>query len=301
MKDNTDKIRRLPIVLEARRIGLKELPETLSERLIEIAKKRDKKIFAYRIVYKSQGHRVIGFIIEPRVGKKLPSIIWNRGGSGDFGKIEIINLFTRFAWLAKEGYIVITTQYSGNDGSEGRDEMGGGDIEDVLNLYKILKGYSRSDISKVGMYGASRGGMMTYLALARVKWLKAAVTVSAPANEVSASKFRKDWQAHQIKMYGGSLAERKKRSAIYWANKLYKKTPLLIMHGTADWRVNPLDSIHLAEKLYENQVPYRLVVFEGTDHALNENAKTAEMLTFEWFERFLKKDEKLPVLKPHGK
>lgn len=102
-------------------------------------------------------------------------------------------------------------------------------------------------------------------------------------------------------MYGGSLAERKKRSAIYWANKLYKKTPLLIMHGTADWRVNPLDSIHLAEKLYENQVPYRLVVFEGTDHALNENAKTAEMLTFEWFERFLKKDEKLPVLKPHGK
>jgi dipeptidyl aminopeptidase/acylaminoacyl peptidase len=73
------------------------------------------------------------------------------------------------------------------------------------------------------------------------------------------------------------------------------------MHGGADWRVNPLDSIRLAEKLYEKKVPYRLVIFEGADHAISEYLKTRNEYTFEWLDRFLKKSEKLPLLVPHGK
>ena len=82
--------------------------------------------------------------------------------------------------------------------------------------------------------------------------------------------------------------------------KFSKKTPLLIMHGLADWRVNPTDSFRLAQKLYEKKIPYRLIMFEGADHAISEYLETRNKYTFEWLDRFLKQNEPLPILKPHG-
>jgi dipeptidyl aminopeptidase/acylaminoacyl peptidase len=76
---------------------------------------------------------------------------------------------------------------------------------------------------------------------------------------------------------------------------------MLLMHGTADWRVNPLDSIHMAEKLYKNKIPYKLVVFDGADHGLTEYKSESNRLMLEWFDRFVKNSEPLPSLKPHGK
>lgn len=306
MQDNLEQIRKLPLILEAERLFLDEETLNLFGKEHEaLAHETEKKIFVYRIVYKSQGHRVIGYIAEPREDNNLPCVIWNRGGSRDFGAIKRGHLFLDFhkniASFATRGYITIATQYSGNAGGEGKDEMGGSDIEDVLNLYKILKGYKRANVSNLGMFGTSRGGLMTYLSLAKVKWIKAAIALYAPADEVNSPKFRKDWAEHQKNMYGGSMEEKKKRSALLWANKFSKKTPLLIMHGTADWRVNPLDSMRLAEKLYGNKIPHRLIMYEGADHGLNEYVKESDEQVYEWFERFLKRNEKLPDLKPHGK
>ena len=141
---------------------------------------------------------------------------------------------------------------------------------------------------------------MTYMCLAKVKWIKAAVVGAGKTDEVKAPKFRKGWRETQIDLYGGSRSEQIKRSALYWPERLSKKTPLLIMHGTADWRVNPLDSIRLSQELLKHQVPFRLIMFEGGDHGLTEFKKEKNQLTFEWFDRFLKQREKLPVLKPHG-
>jgi len=301
MADNLEKIKKLSLVLKARRIYLKESLSFPNSQALKKAQKNDRNIFVYEIVYRSQGHKVVGYIVEPRKGKKLPNVIWNRGGSNNFGAIKTGWLFTKIAEFAEHGYITIMTQYSGAGGSEGKDRFGGSDIEDVLNLYKILRGYSRSDISKVGMYGISRGGLMVYLSLARVKWLKAAVAISAPSDQISAAKFRGKWKEHQKDMYGGNLKENMRRSPIYWTEKFYKKTPLLIMHGSADWRVNPKDSIRLAEKLYEKKIPCRLIIFEGGDHAISEFLDLRNKYTFEWFDRFLKKKEKLPYLIPHGK
>lgn len=299
-KTNLEKILYLPLVKEASCLKLSSgVKEKLGERLFKIAKKNSRSINIYRIIYQSQGHKVVGFIVEPKKGDKLPCIIWNRGGSRDFGKITQEQLFLRLAEFAKNGYLVIASQYSGNDGGEGRDEFGGEDIHDVLNLYKILKSYKRADVNKTGMFGWSRGGMMTYQCLAKVKWIKAAVVGGAKSDEISAPKFRKGWREHQIKMYGGSKKEQLRRSALYWTDKFSKKIPILIMHGSSDWRVNPLDSIKIAENLQANKVPYRLVIFEGADHGITEHRREVNELTIKWFDRFLKNNEKIN-LKPHG-
>ncbi len=243
----------------------------LSAEDLKKVKHHSKRIHVYKLVYFSNNHKVMGFCVLPKnLKNKVPCIIWNRGGSNDFGAIKFGRLFTDIADFALNGYIVFASQYSGNSGSEGVDEFGGSDIYDVLNLYKIIKLCPQADIARIGMYGHSRGGLMTYLSLAKVKWLRAAVAVAAPSDEVNAPDFRKGWREHQIKMYGGGKKELIKRSAVYWADKFSNRTPLLMMHGSGDWRVNPQDSIRLSEKLLEHKKPFRLIIFEGGDHGLTE-------------------------------
>lgn len=267
----------------------------------EVTKNR-RHMTAYRFAYTSQDHAVVGYIVVPKkCATRAPTIIYNRGGSGEFGAIRIGWLFTgTIAALARAGYVVIASQYSGVAGGEGVDEMGGADLHDVLSLQKIIKGLSFCDTKKIGMYGASRGGMMTYLSLARVSWIKAAVTVGGLANLIRGEKLRPEMKKLYIQMFGSALQEKKKRSAVFWAHAFHKKTPVLIMHGSADWRVSPLDSIELAKQLYENRVPYRFVLFEGGDHGLSEHENESTEMTLSWFERFLKNQEPLPKLKPHG-
>ncbi len=299
---NIDQLSKISFILNIEGIHFnREMVRRYDEKVQDVAQKRSEKIFAYKIIYKSQGHKVVGYIVEPREGKELPCIIYNRGGSNNFGKIEDEHLFTRMIGrLAENGYIAITTQYSGNAGGEGKDEHGGSDIEDIVSLYKILRLYSRANTKRIGMYGASRGAMMIFIILAKVKWLKAAVAIAGPTNLIRQSKERPEMKSVFKKMFGGSLKELKKRSALYWADKMTKKTPILIMHGAADWRVNPLDSLELAQKLLRYKIPYHLIMYEGADHNLTEFRKESNIATIDWFDRYVKNGEKLPNIKPHG-
>ncbi len=274
----------------------------LKSEALKQAKQNSQLVQIQKIWYRSQAHTVIGFMIRPKQlkTKKLPCIIYNRGGSKEFGAIHESLLFLRLARMALWGYIVITTQYSGNGGSEGKDEFGGGDLKDVLQLYEILKKYPHADITRIGMYGGSRGGMMTYLAVTKVKWISAVVTVGGVSNLLRNARLRPEMAKIFRRLFGGSVKEKRKRSAILWTHRFCKKTPLLIMHGTADWRVSPLDSLELSQKLYQNKIPHRLVLFEGADHGLTEYKSETMELTRQWFDRFVKNREPLPNLKPHG-
>ena len=141
---------------------------------------------------------------------------------------------------------------------------------------------------------------MTYLSLAKVKWIKAAVTIGGVTNLIRGEKLRPEMKDHYKKMFGGSMEEKKKRSAIFWTHLFPKKTPLLIMHGGSDWRVSPLDSIDLAQKLIELRIPHRFVLFEGADHGLSECKNESTEMIFSWFDRFLKNNEPTPNTKAHG-
>jgi len=304
MKDTLETISKIPTIQSVKKIVLtKELEKRIPKMVIGLIKKGYKKVNAYSVQYKSNGHNVAGYIVESKkVTKNSPCIIWNRGGSKHFGGITMKGVFVDMARLAEQGYIVFASQYSGGPGSEGEDDFGGEvTLNDVLNLKKIINKYPSADSKNVVMMGWSRGGMMTYRALAEVKWIKAAIVGAGPTDEVTASAFREGWREHQVMMYGGSKKEQIKRSAVYWTDKISKKTPILIMHGTSDWRVSVKSSTRLSEKLIDEKVPHRLVIFEGGDHGLSEHRKDVDEMTAKWLERFIKNKEKLPDLKPHGR
>jgi dipeptidyl aminopeptidase/acylaminoacyl peptidase len=127
-----------------------------------------KKSVVEKLTYLSDGLKVKGFLAYPKdISEKYPCIIWNRGGVGEKGAIDSFMARGLFGQLASWGYVVFASQYRGNAGGEGKDEFGGDDVNDVLNLIPLANEFNFADTENWGIEGWSRGGMMTYLALTR--------------------------------------------------------------------------------------------------------------------------------------
>lgn len=261
-----------------------------------------KEVFVFFIRYISNKKEISGFVIIPRIieDKRIPSIIYNRGGSFNFGAITYGLLWGDISTMARWGYIVAASQYSGNGGSEGKDDWGGENIYDSLVLKKVIASLSIAN-GKIGMFGESRGGMVTYRAVSQVSWVNAAVSIGGVSNLERVAKQRPEMKEIFQRSFGGSIFEMRKRSAIYFAQNFAKETPLLMLHGLADWRVSAEDSIDLSKKLQKHAISHRLILYEGADHQLTEVRTHYMREVQEWFERFLIKSSPLPKLGKHGK
>jgi len=261
----------------------------------------------YSITYLSDGLKIKGLLVKPKKQKKkYPCIIYNRGGNRELGALKIAHGAITLGQIAKEGYVVIASQYRGNGGSEGQEEFGGQDVNDVVILTDVLKEIEEADIANIGMYGWSRGGMMTYIALTKTEDIKAAVVGGAVSDNFKSIKDRPKMESGVYSELIPNYAENKaveleKRSAIKWVDKFPKNVPILMLHGNSDWRVKPEQSLHLALKFEENRIPYRLIMFEGGDHGISEHKKEVNKQVIEWFNKYLKNNEPLPNMEYHGR
>ncbi|NMB80532.1 MAG: S9 family peptidase [Ignavibacteria bacterium] len=246
-----------------------------------------------KITYLSDGLKVKGYIAYPNdVTQKYPCVIWCRGGIGNAGSIDEFNASGIFGQIASWGYVVFASQYRGNAGGEGKDEFGGDDVNDVINLIPLAEEFEFADITKWGIEGWSRGGMMTYLTLTKTNLFKAAIVIGGIANlrcNSEESKFmRRLYEVTMGKAYTDNFKVTcESRSIINFPEKLAKNTPLLLLHGTADDRVLVHDSIDLAAKLKELNHPHELVLYENGDHFLKSHRKEVNEKRKEWFKKHL--------------
>ncbi len=248
-----------------------------------------------KITYESDGLKVKGYISYPNDdSKKYPCIIWCRGGIGNAGAIYKFSARGIYGQLANWGYCVFASQYRGNDGGEGMDEFGGGDLNDILNLISIAEEIPQANKDIWGIEGWSRGGMMTYLTLTKSDIFKAAVVLGGIANlrcNSEENRFMRKLYEQTIGKYGEKDFDIncESRSVINFPEKLSKTTPLLIIHGNEDDRVLPHDSIDLSLKLLDLKIPFRLVLLEGGDHFLKKHRKEVDEMRKAWYEKYLKK------------
>ncbi|RKZ16528.1 hypothetical protein DRQ50_06015 [bacterium] len=258
------------------------------------------------ITYVSDGLRVEGHLIVPRAPGPHPCVVYNRGGNREFGANSPLRVAYRLARFASWGYVVVASQYRGNAGGEGQEEFGGADVADVLNLIPLLESLNdEADAARIGVVGFSRGGMMTYLALAQTDRFKAAVIGAGVADSRTVIADRPDMETyvyaelipdyHQVKEE--ALAA---RSALAWPERLCATSPILLLHGTADWRVDPGQSMSMGRALYDLRRPFRLVMYEGADHGLSEHRIEAYGQIRRWLDRYVRDGEELPDLEPHG-
>ena len=258
------------------------------------------------ITYISDGLRITGHLITPRAPGPHPCLIYNRGGNREFGANSPIRVARRLARFASWGYVVVASQYRGNMGGEGIEEFGGADVADVINLVPLLESLPfEADARRIGMVGFSRGGLMTYLALTKTDRMKAAAIVAGVADSRSGIEERPDMETYVYSQLIPDYWNVKEeallaRSPVAWPEKLCATTPILLLHGTADWRVHPGESMRMAEALYELKRPVRLVMYEGADHGLTEHRTEAYEQIRHWLDRYVRDEEELPDLQPHG-
>lgn len=244
----------------------------------------------YRIRYLSDGLEVVGFILKPKqVDQKLPVIIYNRGGNREFGKIDASKL-KYLSYLSSNGYVVLASQYRGNDGGQGKEEFGGNDINDVLNLIPMAESLPFIDSDRIIMLGYSRGGLMTYLAISKSTKIKAACVVGGVTDIIQLYNEREQGMKNVlIELIGGTPtdkeAEYKKRSVYYWPEKI--NAPVLILHGEDDWRVQKSQAEKIANKLNELGKHYELVIYPKGSHGLTENKNDRDRRILEWFEKYI--------------
>ena len=250
----------------------------------------------YNIVYNSDGLMITGFMVRPKNPGNYPCIIYNRGGNRDFGALLVYNAIVQMGIMAAEGYVVIASNYRGNSNSEGKEEFGGADSRDVLNLIPALNQIEFADTSRIGMFGISRGAMMTYLAMKKNCKIKTAITLGGMNDLFIMKEKRPDMETHVYKQiipnYKDSLdALLKDRSATYWANELCSSANLLMMHGSADKACDISMAQTFHDQLKKVNYPHVFVEFNKDNHGCKKHRKEVLNLTMEWFDKYLKKGE----------
>lgn len=242
-----------------------------------------------KITYLSDGLKVKGYLAYPvESSGKLPCIIWNRGGMNESGAIDTFTARGIYGQIASWGYVVFASQYRGNAGGEGKEELGGKDVNDILNLIPLAGEVSNADTTRWGIEGWSRGGMMTYLTLRKNKNFKCAVLAGA----ISSLKMNADDNLEMSKVYKKMIGnnnfenELGKRSALNFVDDL-PSIPYLIMHGSSDNIVSPFQSIEISRRFNSLNIPNKLVIFEGGDHYLKSHRKEVVQLKKQWYEKYL--------------
>jgi pimeloyl-ACP methyl ester carboxylesterase len=247
----------------------------------------------FRIVYASDGLKIAGFILKPRASAsgRRPVVIYNHGGNSQIGSLDDTSLL-RLSWLVRAGYVVIASQYRGCGGSEGDDEMGGADIDDVLNLIPLAESLPYADPARLGMLGWSRGGMMAFLALSKSCRISAAVIGSAPTDlfaEIEKRPAMESLLRNRVPGYAANKeAALKARSARFWPEKLCKTTPILLFQGSDDQRCVPESALDMGLQLQRSGHPFRLIFFESGSHGLSEHTEEVNRQTLLWLEKYLR-------------
>jgi dipeptidyl aminopeptidase/acylaminoacyl peptidase len=248
-----------------------------------------------RITYLSDGLKVKGYLAYPRKIKKegkIPLVIWNRGGYGQFGAIDSFTARGMFGQIAGWGYAVLASQYRGNAGGEGKEEMGGQEVNDILNLFPVAEELQFIDTSIAGVEGWSRGGMMTFLLLKKKYDFKCALLIGAISDFKAIAESGENPERNYQEILGIKDIDNKlmQRSAVYFTDKL-PDIPYLLIHGGADDTVPVKQTIELAKKFSEEKKKFRLVIFEQGDHYLKNHRKEVDILRKIWFDRYLKGEE----------
>ena len=241
------------------------------------------------ITYASGGLRIAGLLWKPvdTRGQRLPLVLALRGGNNRFGAMEPWRYWGMHGFL-KAGYVVLSTQYRGGPGSDGRDGVGSrGDLDDVRNLVRLAASLPYVDAGQLYAHGGSRGGMQLYMLAREGLPLKAMAIRGGLADLQRNLRVRPGMRNVLPFMADYAAAPQaavERRSAARWAQEL--RVPTILFHGTDDWRVPVDDALDVAKRLAEARTPFEAHLYGGDTHAIDLNQEDMIARTVPFFDRF---------------
>jgi dipeptidyl aminopeptidase/acylaminoacyl peptidase len=247
-----------------------------------------------------RGKKIHSMIIKPAAfmdTNKYPLFVLIHGGPAGQWRDQI-SLRWNYHLLAKPGYVILATDYTG---STGNGEKFAQDIEgdplkgpgDELNeaADEAIKRYSFIDGTRQAAGGASYGGHLAY-------WLEATTTrykcIIAHAGLINLEQQwgTSDGIYHRELMNGGKpFWEGGKvwteQSPSTYGGKM--KTPILLSVGEHDFRVPMNNTLEAWAILQRQQVPSRLLVWPDENHWIlnGENSKVFYKEVWAWLGRWM--------------
>ncbi len=241
--------------------------------------------------YESDGYNIFAYAIYPKEAERLPCIIFNRGGNRNLSLINSRYILKYLSVIASSGFCVVASTYRGNNFSEGKDEYCGDDVNDVLNLMKVITELKYIDTSRVGMYGWSRGGLMSYIAIPQLSNIKTVVIGGCPTDFFMLVNDRPEFEKQTLATlipdyYAQKNRELYIRSPILWYDKI-PQIPILIIHGKEDDRVPYKHAQDMFDKLRIKNNQAMLKIYPDEGHNILKAREDLNNTVINWFQMYL--------------
>jgi dipeptidyl aminopeptidase/acylaminoacyl peptidase len=240
--------------------------------LIDSEELADVKYISYRA---RDGRKIPAYVTVPNGKPPFPLVVLPHGGP--FVQETIV--YDEWAQMfANNGYLVLQPQFRGSqgygldhhlsawkDGSESGFKMQ--DDKDDGAVFLVEKGYADPD--RMAMFGWSYGGYAALVAASRTPQIYQCVIAGAAVTDMikqvntiaNESWFRGSGEIEQLAYRKGAL------NPIDEVSKV--NVPILMIHGSVDQRVQPVQARIYLKELEKHGKPYKFVELDGADHFSN--------------------------------
>ena len=224
------------------------------------------------------GMEVEGLLTKPaeyKAGSKVPLLLNPHGGPTGAS----INSFNGTVQvLSANGFAVLQPNFRGSTGKgltfaqANKNTWGKGDYEDCMTGVDAMIASGIADPDRLGAFGWSYGGYMTFWILTQTDRFKA-VSPGAGLTNIYSMYSQNDIQRYLRWFYSDKSPW--DATELYWDRSPMKyvnnvKTPTMIMHGQVDTRVPIAQAQEFYMALKERKVPVEFVVYPRENHGFTE-------------------------------
>jgi dipeptidyl aminopeptidase/acylaminoacyl peptidase len=224
------------------------------------------------------GTDVEGLLTKPvgyEAGKKVPFLLNPHGGPTG---ASLNNFSGTIQVLAANGFAVLQPNFRGSTGKglafaqANKNTWGKGDYEDCMTGVDAMIANGIADPDRLGAFGWSYGGYMTFWILTQTDRFKA-VSPGAGLSNIYSMYSQNDIQRYLRWFYSDKSPW--EAQELYWDRSPMKyirnvKTPTMIMHGQVDTRVPIAQAQEFYMALKEMKVPVEFVVYPRENHGFTE-------------------------------
>ena len=247
----------------------------------------------------ADGWPMDGVLVLPpgyRPGTRYPMIVYIHGGPSGVNQ-KVFDPFWQL--LAANGYVVFAPNPRGSTGHGDKfyagnyKDFGGKDYEDIMTGIDHLVQTGVADPDRLGVWGWSYGGYMTYWLVTHTTRFKAAMS-GAGMSDLFSFYAQSDIQSVWDPSYFGVSPYRdralyERMSAMTYIDRAV--TPTLIMYGASDVRVPYAQGREFYVALRKRGIPTKLVLYPREAHGFREpdHLRDRWQRSIDWFDRYILK------------
>lgn len=231
--------------------------------------------------------------------QKYPAVVFIHGaGYLQNAHAGWSNYFREFMFhnlLLQQGYVVLDLDFRGSKGY-GRDwrtavyrQMGTPEVEDLVDVVNWMGEHANVDVERVGTYGGSYGGFLTFMALFNEPGLFKAGAALRPVTDWA--HYNTGYTSNILNLPEDDPIAYRRSSPIYFAEGL--EDALLISAPMVDDNVFFQDSVRLVQRLIElEKQNFETAIFPVEPHGFVQPSSWLNQYRkiFKLFERNLKND-----------